>query len=328
MCYIITLEDGSFIIFDGGGNSSTYDAQRLHETLQSLNKRSGKPVIAAWILTHVHWDHHSNFNAFANRYGSQYILEYAIHNAPAESYALSDGFDQYFNKTYMKTISCFDGDKKIVKAHTGMKFNLHGAEFEVLYSHEDCYPQEVKYFNNTTLVTRMTLAGQTFMWLAMSSSKAARYSWICMATTSRVILSRSRITASAMGGSQDLYKLIDADVALWPCEQWAYDTRPPAKLARRLSLLLAQYHRAHRSRWSDPHAGSAIYAHEISESKQKAPCRTNLSDRELFLFARDGGKNSLHPGAHIFLGISQHQLDAIFLVDTGWPPGHSRWRQC
>lgn len=224
MCYIITLEDGSFIIFDGGGNSSSYDAQRLHETLQSLNKRSGKPVIAAWILTHVHWDHHSNFEAFAKRYGSQYVMEYAIHNAPAESYAYSDGFSQYFNSSYMQTIGYFDGDTQVVKAHTGMRINLHGAEFEVLFSHEDFFPNLVEYFNNTCMVTRMTLGGQTFMWLGdvqIEGSEVIVDMYGDYLKTDVVQMSHHGVSN---GGNKELYTLIDADVALWPCKQAQYDS--------------------------------------------------------------------------------------------------------
>lgn len=224
MCYIITLEDGSFIIFDGGGNSSAYDAQRLHETLQSLNKRSGKPVIAAWILTHVHWDHHSNFQAFAAKYGSQYVLEYAIHNAPAESYAYSDGFSQYFNSSYMQTISYFDGNKQVVKAHTGMKFNLHGAEFEVLFSHEDLFPETVTYFNNTCMVTRMTLAGQTFMWLGDVQIEGSGVIVNMYGDYVKSDIVQMAHHGVSNGGSKDLYTLINADVALWPCKQAQYDS--------------------------------------------------------------------------------------------------------
>lgn len=224
MCYIITNEDGSFIIFDGGGNSSAYDAQRLHETLQSLNKRPGKPVIAAWILTHVHWDHHSNFHAFAKRYGSQYTLEYAIHNAPAESYAYSDGFDKYFNSTYMQTVNSFDGNPQVLKAHTGMRINLHGAEFEVLFSHEDFFPNLVEFFNNTCMVTRMTLAGQTFMWLGdvqLEGSAVIAEMYGDYVKSDFVQMSHHGVSN---GGTKELYTQIDADVALWPCKQAQYDS--------------------------------------------------------------------------------------------------------
>ena len=224
MCYIITLEDGSFIIFDGGGNSSAYDAQRLHETLQSLNKRSGKPVIAAWILTHVHWDHHSNFAAFAQRYGSQYIMEYAFHNAPAKSYAYSDGYDQFFNNKFMQTIGYFDGNTQAVKAHTGMRINLHGAEFEVLFSHEDFFPNLVEYFNNTCMVTRMTLAGQTVMWLGDVQLEGGAVIAEMYGDYVKSDFVQMAHHGVSNGATKELYTLIDADVALWPCKQSAYDS--------------------------------------------------------------------------------------------------------
>ena len=56
MTYIITLEDGSFIVIDGGSNGGS-NVELLHKKLQELNKREGTPVIAAWYLTHIHQDH-------------------------------------------------------------------------------------------------------------------------------------------------------------------------------------------------------------------------------------------------------------------------------
>lgn len=224
MCYIITCEDGSFIIFDGGGNSSAYDADRLHQTLQSLNKRKGKPVIAAWILTHVHWDHHSNFHRFAQKYGSQYVLEYAIHNAPAKSYAYSDGFDVYFNNTYMTTISYFDGNKQVLKAHTGMRINLHGAEFEVLFSHEDMFPEVVKFFNNTCMATRMTLGGQTFVWMGDVQIEGSRVMFEMYGDYLKSDFLQMSHHGVSNGGYKNLYQKIKPTVALWPCKQAQFDS--------------------------------------------------------------------------------------------------------
>ncbi len=224
MCYIITNEDGSFIIFDGGGNSSAYDADRLHETLQSLNKRKGKPVIAAWILTHVHWDHHSNFHRFAQKYGSQYTLEYAIHNAPAKSYAYSDGFDTYFNNTYMTTINYFGSGTQVIKAHTGMRINLHGAEFEVLFSHEDMFPEVVEYFNNTCMATRMTLAGQTFVWMGDVQLEGSRVMTEMYGDYLKSDFLQMSHHGVSNGGHKNLYQKIKPTVALWPCKQSQYES--------------------------------------------------------------------------------------------------------
>ena len=85
MCYVITLEDGSFIVFDGGGSNGNKDHIRLYNLLNKLNKRpDGKIVIAAWILTHEHWDHFMVFYNFCNTYGRQVTVEQFIANTPSK----------------------------------------------------------------------------------------------------------------------------------------------------------------------------------------------------------------------------------------------------
>ena len=219
MTYIITLEDGSFIVIDGGSNGGS-NADWLHKKLQELNKREGTPVIAAWYLTHIHEDHCAAFANFATRYGSQYILEYAIHNLPSKytDFAYSEGqlSKFYENGTYQKAVNAFVGEAKVVRVHTGMKFNIHGAEFEVLYTWEDCYPKSIESQNDSSVVTRMTLAGKTFLWTGDIEKQA---SGIIIDNFGGYVKSDYLQLAHhglANGGSWELYKTVDPTVAFWP----------------------------------------------------------------------------------------------------------------
>ena len=56
MSYIIQLEDGSFILIDGG-NSNITDAVNLFQFMVENTPGDSKPVIAAWIFSHPHGDH-------------------------------------------------------------------------------------------------------------------------------------------------------------------------------------------------------------------------------------------------------------------------------
>lgn len=219
MTYIVTLEDGSFIVIDGGSNGGS-NADWLHRKLQELNKREGTPVIAAWYLTHIHQDHCGAFANFATKYGSQYVLEYAIHNLPTKYIGDvdSDGLLSKFfeNGTFKKTVNAFVGEAKTVRAHTGMKFNIHGAEFEVLHTWEDCYPTALESQNDSSVVTRMTLAGQTFLWLGDIQKQSAD---IIIDNFGDYVKSDYLQLAHhglANGGSWEFYRTVDPTVAFWP----------------------------------------------------------------------------------------------------------------
>ena len=72
MCYIITLEDGRFIIIDGGYGDylageikkEPRDSEIIYNYLKYNNKRDGGITVAAWIFTHPHADHYSAFIKF------------------------------------------------------------------------------------------------------------------------------------------------------------------------------------------------------------------------------------------------------------------------
>ena len=76
MSYIITLEDGRFIIIDGGYDDyvkdgikkEPRDAEIIYEYLQKNNKRKDKITVAAWIFTHSHEDHYGAFLKFNRLY--------------------------------------------------------------------------------------------------------------------------------------------------------------------------------------------------------------------------------------------------------------------
>jgi hypothetical protein len=72
MSYVIRLSDGRFVILDGGCGFEP-DRVRLREHLLA-NTPSGRPVVAAWILTHPHSDHYMAFNFFMEHHGSEIEL--------------------------------------------------------------------------------------------------------------------------------------------------------------------------------------------------------------------------------------------------------------
>ena len=58
-CYVVSLDDGSVLVYDGGGRYGKNDVERVWGLIQARGKKNveGKFVVAAWIITHEHQDH-------------------------------------------------------------------------------------------------------------------------------------------------------------------------------------------------------------------------------------------------------------------------------
>ncbi len=173
MSVVYTLEDGSFLIFDGG---ETQDhADRLYNYLRSNNSRTdGKIVIAGWVLTHAHTDHYKAFEKFAAKkeYAESVSVEYIFVNGYStdggthtKDMALTADIYGYANKFANK-------DTKIVKVHTGQKIVLRNAELDVYMTHEDFYPTLITDGNDTSAVIMVNINGKKILMTADAHTKA------------------------------------------------------------------------------------------------------------------------------------------------------------
>ncbi|MBQ2806059.1 MAG: hypothetical protein IJF08_03310, partial [Clostridia bacterium] len=170
MCYIITLEDGSYIIVDGGANGKTgmgIDHIRIWNVLNDLyvDARGYAPTadepitIAAWIITHQHKDNYNVFRKFCERYGKNgAVVERLLANFTSEAmnYNSYDPDTGIVDNWDLIQESFADG-LPYVKMHTGHKYYLGNATIEVLYTHEDLYPKSLHNFNDSSVVFRVTL---------------------------------------------------------------------------------------------------------------------------------------------------------------------------
>ena len=86
MGFILRLADGSFCVIDGGmGDPDGVDADKLMNILLAQKPEgTGKPVIAAWIFTHLHGDHIGVFNCFSLAHHDDVTIEQLIFNFPKE----------------------------------------------------------------------------------------------------------------------------------------------------------------------------------------------------------------------------------------------------
>ena len=244
--YVITLEDGSFIMYDGGGSYET-DVDRLYKVLLDLYKKghngqnptADDPIrISAWLISHGHGDHFNIMRDFileyASKWGSYYItLDNLIANFTSDNEDdLSSNPENHMRdkwKTYSDMIKDTPGKEagfRFIKVHTGQKFYIANAEFEVMYTHEELYPERLVTYNSSSTVFRMTLhhtqngtistgSSTTMLWLGDAETEASRVMralWGTALKSDMVQVAHHNYN----GCEWELYQLVKPTCVWWP----------------------------------------------------------------------------------------------------------------
>ena len=235
LSYIIALEDGCFVVFDGGGISSNnieHDVlwnalKTLYVKIYGRTPTESEPIhIAAWILTHNHWDHCYAFQCMLQKYGTSGLLkmDYMFANLPNENGAKKCFEDLYtLNRAEINSMkNCVNGGFEYITVHTGQKYYLANLEMEILCTWEDLNPVCVSDSNDTNTVVRFTLKNQdnvnqqvTQMWLGDASGWQSRF--LCAMYGGYL---HSDMTSVAHHGNTgcdtDLYDFISPTAVWWP----------------------------------------------------------------------------------------------------------------
>jgi len=212
MGYVITLEDGSFLLIDSGSSTSATSSRnnkdhvRIWNLLNQLNKRKdGKIIIRGWFITHSHADHIDVYRKFCEEYGNKVTLENYYECVVPKSVG-------YNSKNPGST------SMKATVLHSGMKMEFYGVEVEVLYTVEDMYPRTLRYYNDASTVFRVSANGTVAMFLGDACDKASdilsdRYGDYLKSDIVQVAHHAN------IGATTQLYEYIDPTIALWPTSQ-------------------------------------------------------------------------------------------------------------
>ncbi|MBR5427501.1 MAG: hypothetical protein IK118_04075 [Clostridia bacterium] len=225
MGYIIRLADGSFCIIDGGmGDPDHVDADKLMDILNA-QKPDGteKPVIAAWIFTHLHGDHVGVFNCFSLDHHDDVVIEKLIYNFPKEEeveisdspYMLDESIYRW--NQFKKNLSDFYSDVPVIKAHTGNRFAVRNASFELLFTLDDLYPSSIlngNGMNESSILLKMTLDGQTFLWTGDFGFISAEL--VLKEYGDTLACDFLQMAHHGMNGTVALYSRVDPTYALLP----------------------------------------------------------------------------------------------------------------
>lgn len=237
---IIVLEDGSFIIFDGGGRGENIDDHHyLWDTLTALYTNihgqapsKASPIhVAAWVLTHDHQDHYGVMHETISYYGStgRLKIDYLIANfsSRTETFnSVNPGFTTYNNIANLQ--AKVPGGFKYIKVHTGQKFYFANAEMEVLYTHEDMQPNAMNFFNDTSTVVRVSLqatdgngnkqgAPVTSVWLGDLCKRGSQT--MCAMYGDYLSSDMVQLAHHGYHGAEtDLYALVAPEIVWWPAD--------------------------------------------------------------------------------------------------------------
>lgn len=211
MCYVLTLEDGRFVIIDSG-NDSKEDAARLYEVLKRANKRDDGIVIAGWFITHEHGDHIFLFERFMEYYGDRVTLKTMYSNLPSASGSYNS---QAPDVSTLLRIPEEAGGVPVTCVHTGQKFKIGNAEFEILFTTEDLYPDLPDNFNDTSTVFRVTTEDGSILFPGDAYWEASD---ILIARYGEYL--KSDVVQVAHHGwnglKWEVYELVQPKVAFWP----------------------------------------------------------------------------------------------------------------
>ena len=239
MGYIVTLEDGSFIIFDGGtvGEESPPHEQ-IFEALCDLYKKahggkeptSSEPIrVAAWVITHSHGDHYVVARQMMQTYGkrSDFQIDYLIGNYPSTSAVVtcynSDIGVMSENNSIANMQSWVNGEMKFLKVHTGQKYYFANVEIEVMMTYDDLNPNPVINQNDTSTVLRFSMSAKdapsadpyVMLWLGDANQRQSRY----MTTMFGDYLKADLVQLAHHGNvgcESPLYDTVNAEVVLFP----------------------------------------------------------------------------------------------------------------
>ena len=169
--YVIQLEDGSFVVIDGGGayTATVNNDMQTWMNFLTVNKPASheKPRVT-WMFTHAHGDHIALALSFLEKYSNSIQLDMVCYNFPElvntdayQSYVKDGDELVYKYPTDLKDIL----DKQYPNAtryifHTGQVLYLAGCKIEFLMTHEDIYPAEMGTLNKTCGAWKMTFKAE------------------------------------------------------------------------------------------------------------------------------------------------------------------------
>ena len=169
--HIITLEDGRFIVIDGGNCSCKtwcshvrliWDSlMKLYKNVHGHEPTAEEPIhLAAWYLTHAHGDHLNAFyymlkqiDADASK-KAMFKIDYLIVNIPGADSLFENTSTTWGSMSSFEAFKGFLGGTKLIKPYAGQELHFANVTIETLMTFGDHLPRVINNTNDTNTVTR------------------------------------------------------------------------------------------------------------------------------------------------------------------------------
>ena len=220
---IIQLSDGSYIVIDGGCKRDV-EAKMLYDYMYENAPDPRNITIAAWIFTHGHGDHTGGYEIFTKNYASKVKLELLIGNFPDRAVLTGGGAPS--GDRIPSSTSSYPGSKWI-QAHVGQVFYLRDATVEILYTLESYAPGDLAWYNTSSLIFTVELAGQTINFLGDASNDSCKivydmYGEYLKADFVQAAHHGNGTGSSYYSGVTSVYTASAAPIVLWPLGESAF----------------------------------------------------------------------------------------------------------
>lgn len=239
MGYILRLEDGRFIIVDGG-DPTEENALEIYNYLKANAPDAQNIVIAAWYITHAHSDHCGAMTVFAEKYStdSTITLETVLFN-----HCETEEQMVYCEPTYRENLemalSLYYPDVPVYKPLTGQVFTFGKTTIEILYTMADFLPNTIAYeedgkggdynvMSTVCIIDLDSTADREDRLFVMGDTTTVACDEMCdrygTYMHSDYVQMAHHGLAPIPGGTNnrrynatmEIYELIDASIALWP----------------------------------------------------------------------------------------------------------------
>lgn len=244
MCYILKLSSGAFFIIDSAHTYSINDCERIHKFLRERTPENEKIHIAGWFFSHAHDDHIAQFISYLNFYCYDTVIDALYYNFISSDHR--DGTD--WMETHRGYVALFNNalenhpEIPVIRLHTGQTFYIDNLKVDVLCSHEDVFPNDNSNFNDSSVVLMLTLEKTKIL---IPGDAGHEESYILEARYPEYL--KSDIVQSAhhghFGTTEDFYRLVKANVVLFPVTQIMFDGDFDRYPANKVAIDLAdEYH--------------------------------------------------------------------------------------
>ena len=176
---IVRLSNGDFLVYDGGWSDSIAKSSQSATRIRSLIKKNAAAGdddihIAAWLVTHAHTDHIGAIDYYLKNYlnDTSITIDNILINFPSDRQAGqpsfgNSGVDVGMVEKMATYRTLFETAEKagvnVHKTHTGQILTFGDATLEILFTYDLMAPTFLTSFNTLSIVSRLTVEGQTIM---------------------------------------------------------------------------------------------------------------------------------------------------------------------